>query len=202
MSQGFWEGTTLWWLDQQEITFVVPANTNMAVTADARAQAAADEGLRVGRRVNTVRPGQGRTARTKHLEIAVVGVTSLITYDQYGTPVHGRQQHRRDFQLHPINAVVVRKWRGKDYRPGGKTVFPTNAPVAKPLPAFEDDDDRSLIENCCIKETKQPWDLGHPPPKTDRAMRGHVLFTLLLFALATAYQLECEREARGGEPVG
>jgi hypothetical protein len=28
------------------------------------------------------------------------------------------------------------------------------------------------------------------------------MFTLLMFALATAYRLECEREARGGEPVG
>jgi hypothetical protein len=33
-------------------------------------------------------------------------------------------------------------------------------------------------------------------------VRVHVLFTLLMFALATAYRLQCEREARGGEPVG
>lgn len=33
-------------------------------------------------------------------------------------------------------------------------------------------------------------------------MRVHVLFTLLLFALATAYRLPCEREALGGEAVG
>jgi hypothetical protein len=30
----------------------------------------------------------------------------------------------------------------------------------------------------------------------------HVVFTLLMFALATAYRLQCEREARGEEPVG
>jgi hypothetical protein len=28
------------------------------------------------------------------------------------------------------------------------------------------------------------------------------MFTLLMFALATTYRLECEREARGEEPVG
>jgi len=28
------------------------------------------------------------------------------------------------------------------------------------------------------------------------------MFTLLMFALATAYRLQCEREDRGGEPVG
>jgi hypothetical protein len=200
--KGFLDGTTLWWLDQQGIRFVVPAKTNMAVTADARAQAAAGEDLTVGRRVYTVRHGQGRTAWTERLETEMVGITGLTTYDQYGTPEHGRQQHRRDFQPNPINAVVVRRWRGKDYGPGGKTVFLTHASVAKPLQPFDDYDDRSLIENCCIKEAKQPWDLGHPPQKTDRAVRVHVMFTLLLFALATAYRLQCEREARGGEPVG
>jgi hypothetical protein len=70
------------------------------------------------------------------------------------------------------------------------------------LRPFDDDDDRSLIENCCIKEAKQQWNLGHPPQKTEGAVRVHVLFTLRMFALATAYRLQCEREDRGGEPVG
>jgi hypothetical protein len=200
--QGFLDGTTLWWLDQQGITFVVPAKANMAVTADARAQATAGEEIRVGRRAHTVRHGQGKTARTERLETEVVGITGLTTYDQYGTPEHGRQTNRREFQANPINAVVVRQWHGKDDGPGGKTVFLTNAPVAKPLRVFDDYDDRSLIENCCIKETKQQWELGHPPQKTERAVRVHVVFTLLMFALATAYRLQCEREAIGREPVG
>jgi hypothetical protein len=200
--KGFLDGTDLWWLDQHGITFVVPAKANMAVTADARAQAAAGEEITIGRRVHTVRHGQGRTAWTARLETEVVGIAGLTTYDQYGTPEHGRQHNRRDFQANPINAVVVRKWQSKDYGPGGKTVFLTNASVQKPLQPFDDYDDRSLIENCCIKEAKQQWDLGHPPQKTERAVRVHVVFTLLLFALATAYRLQCEREATGGEPIG
>jgi DDE family transposase len=200
--KGFLDGTTLWWLEQQGIRFVVPAKANMAVTADARAQAAAGEELTIGRRVHTVRHGQGRAAWTERLETEVVGITGLTTYDQYGTPEYGRQANYRDFQANPINAVVVRKWQGKDYGPGGKTVFLTNAPVEKPLQPFDDYDDRSLIENCCIKAAKQQWDLGHPAQKNARAVRVHVMFTLLLFALATAYRLQCEREARGGEPVG
>jgi hypothetical protein len=200
--KGFWDGPTLWWLDQQGLRFVAPAKTHMAVTVDARAQAAAGEDLTVGRRVHTVRHGQGKGAWTERLETEVVGITGLTTYDQYGTPEQARQANRRDFQAHPINAVVVRRWSGKDYGPGGKTVFLTNAPVEKPLRVFDDYDDRSLIENCCIKEAKQQWDLGHPPQKTDRAVRVHVLFTLLMFALATAYRLQAEREATGEEPVG
>jgi hypothetical protein len=200
--RGFLDGPTLWWLDQQGLRFVVPAKTNMAVTADARAQAAAGEDLTVGRRVHTVRHGQGKAAWTERLETEVVGITGLTTYDQYGTPAQARQANRRDFQANPINAVVVRKWSGKDYGPGGKTVFLTNALVEKPLRVFDDYDDRSLIENCCIKEAKQQWDLGHPPQKTDRAVWVHVLFTLLMFALATAYRLQYERKASGEEPVG
>jgi hypothetical protein len=115
---------------------------------------------------------------------------------------HGRHTNRRDFQPNPIYAVVVDKWQGKDYGHGGKTVFLTKAPVVKPLQVFDDDDDRSLMEHCCIKEAKQPGDVGHPPQKTARAVRVHVLFTLLMFALATAYRLPCEREATGGELVG
>ena len=200
--RGFLDGVDLWWLDQHGMTFVVPAKDNMAVTADARAQAAAGEGITVGRRVHTVRHGQGREAWTERLETEVVGITGLTTYDQYGTPEHGRHHHRRDFEANPIHAVVVRRWKGKDYGPGGKTVFLTNASVQQPLHPFDDDDERSLIENCCIKEAKQQWDLGHPPQKTGRAVRVHVLFTFLMFALATAYRLRCEQAEVRAEPVG
>jgi Transposase DDE domain len=200
--RGFLDGPDLWWLDQHGITFVVPAKENMAVTVDARAQAAAGEGVTLGCRVHTVRHGQGQTAWTERRVTEVVGITGLTTYDQYGTPEHGRHHNRRDFEPNPIHAVVVRTWNGHEYGPGGKTVFLTNAPVDKPLQPFDDYDERSLIENCCIKEAKQQWDLGHPPQKTGRAVRVHVVFTLLMFALATAYRLQCEQEATGGEPVG
>jgi len=200
--KGFLDGSTLWWLNQQGLTCVGPAKAKMAVVVDARAQTVVGEDIAVGRRVHTVRHGQGQTACTERLETEVVGITGLTTYDQYGTPEQGRQHNRRDFQPHPINAVVVRKWQGKDYGPGGTTVFLTNASVAEPLQPFDDYDDRSLIENCCIKEAKQQWDLGHPPQKSERAVRVHVMFTLVMFALATAYRLPCEREAIGGEPVG
>jgi hypothetical protein len=195
--KGFWDGTTLWWLDQQGLRFVVPAQTNMAVTADARAQAGAGEELTIGRRVHTVRHGQGRQACTERLETEVVGITGLTTYDPYGTPEHAPYANRRDFQANPINAVVGRKWQCKDDGPGGRTVFLTNAPVEQPLQPFDDYDNRRLIENCCSKEAKQQCDLGQPPQKSERAVRVPVVFTLLMFAWATAYRLQCEREARG-----
>jgi hypothetical protein len=185
--KGFLDGTDLWWLAQRGLTFVVPAKANMAVTADARAQAAAGEGITLGHRAHTVHHGQGRTAWRERLETEVVGITGLTTYDQYGTAEHGRSHNRRDFQANPINAVVVRKWHGRDYGPGGKTVFLTNASVQQPLQPFDDYDDRSLIENCCIKEAKQQWELGHPPQKTARAVRIHVVFTLLTDLLGAGH---------------
>jgi hypothetical protein len=136
--KGLLDGVDLWWLAQREMLLVVPAKDNMAVTVDARAQAAAGEGVTVGRRVHTVRHGQGRTAWSERRETEVVGITALTTYDQYGTPEHGRQHNRRDFQGHPIHAVVVRKWNGRDYGPAGKTVFLTNATVEQPLQPFDD----------------------------------------------------------------
>jgi hypothetical protein len=80
-AQGFWDGTTWWWLDPQGIHGVVPANTHMAVTADAHAHAATGEDLTVGRRVHTVRHGQGQTARTERLETEVVGITGRTPDD-------------------------------------------------------------------------------------------------------------------------
>jgi hypothetical protein len=184
--QGCLDGTTLWWLDQQGLRCVVPAKTTMAVTADARAQAAAGEGITADRRGQTVRHGQGKTAWTARQATEVVGVTALTTDDQYGTPDHAPQANRRDFQAHPSNAVVVRKWHGKDDGPGGKTVLLTTASVQKPLQVFDADDDRRLIENCGIKETTQQWEWGQPPQTTPRAVRVQVMFTLWMFALATA----------------
>jgi hypothetical protein len=58
--QGFLAGTDLWWLDRHGITFVVPATANMAVMADSRAQAAAGEGLTIGRRVHIVRHARAK----------------------------------------------------------------------------------------------------------------------------------------------
>ena len=202
LDRGCLDGADLWWLDRHGITFVVPAKDNMAVTVDARAQAAGGEGVTTGRRVHTVRHGQGNTAWAERRETEVVGIAGLTTDDQYGTPAHGCHHNRRDFAPNPIHAVVVRQWNAHEYGPGGKMVFLTNAPVDKPLQPFDDDDDRGLIENCCITEAKQPWDLGHPPQKTVCAVRVHVVFTLLMFALATAYRLRCEQAEVRGEPVG
>jgi hypothetical protein len=61
---------------------MVPATARMAVTADALAQAAAGERMIPGRRVHTVRHGQGRVAETQRLEPEGVGMTGQTIDDQ------------------------------------------------------------------------------------------------------------------------
>jgi hypothetical protein len=199
--RGFLDGADLWWLTQQGLGFVVPAKENMRVTADAQALAAAGKGVGA-RRVHTVAHGQGKHRWTERLETEVAGLTALTTYDQYGPEEYAQHQYRKDFEGHPLNAVVVRKWNNRDDGPGGKVVFLTNEAVAKPLNIFDTSDDRSLIEHCCLKESKPAWNLKHPPQKAERAVHVHVFFTLALFALATAYRLRAEQVAGGDEPVG
>jgi hypothetical protein len=174
----------------------------MTVTADARALAAAGDGMTVGRRGHTSHHGQGREAWSERRETEVVGLAGLTTDDQDGTPEHERPHHRRDFSPNPIPAGVVRKWHGRDFGPGGNTVLLTNASVEQPLPPFDDDADRRLLEHGGMKEAKPPWDLKHPPQKTGRAVCVPVVFTLLLFALATAYRRRCEQHDTGTDPVG
>jgi hypothetical protein len=157
LDRGFGAGVDLGWLAPRGSTCVVPAKDHLAVTADARAQAARGEGSTVGRRVDTARQGPGKTAWTEGRATAVVGIHELTTEEPYGTPDQGRHHTRRDCQPHRIQAVVVRQGQGRDDGPGGKPVFLTNAAVAQPWQPFDADDDRRLIEHGGLKASTQPW---------------------------------------------
>ena len=87
---------------------------------------------------------------------------------------------------------MVCDWHERDYNIGGTTVFLINASMSKPQQPFDDDNDRSLTEDYCLTGVKRQWDVGYRPQKTERAVRGHVPFTLLMFAVAPAYRMYCE----------
>jgi hypothetical protein len=57
--RGLLDGTNLGQLHRQDLTFVVPAKANMAVTVDTQGQAAAGPWITMGRDVHTVPYGQG-----------------------------------------------------------------------------------------------------------------------------------------------
>lgn len=79
--RGVLAGTDLGGLEPPGLRLVVPATDAMAVTADARALAAAGDGLAVGHRVHTPRHGQGRAAWSARRETEGVGLTGLTTDD-------------------------------------------------------------------------------------------------------------------------
>lgn len=77
--KGCLDGTDLWWLAQQGIAIIVPAQAHRAMTADAPAQATAEVTITAGRRMHTVRLGGGGRAWTEHLETQLVYVAGLNT---------------------------------------------------------------------------------------------------------------------------
>jgi len=196
MDRGFLDGVDLWKLDQQGYKFVIPAKKDMAVYADAvalgerydRDQASPEIKRASWEEVRT--EGHGKKAVQKALVTEIVGVPNLMSMDTYGSEGHEKERNRKDFRPNPINAVVVRKWRGRRFKQ--PTVFLTNESVKNPRIPFDRYDDRSLIENGVFREGKQDWSLERPPKKSEAGVTAHVYLTLAAIALTRCYRLETE----------
>jgi hypothetical protein len=191
IDRGFLDGADLWLLKHQwGIDFVVPAKENMHVTADAQglARQEADGQSIIGahRGGAAKRDKKGRVRREG--QVTVVGVADLGSYDQYGEAEQAQQAQRTAFVGNALNAVVVTTWQGEAYRRGEEKVFLTSLSVAHPLDVLDRYDLRSLIENTAFRELKQGWCLESYPKKTEAAVRGHVLLTLVTFTLANAFR--------------
>jgi hypothetical protein len=120
----------------------------------------------------------------------VMGVKGLLSYDQFGEEQHRRRKGRKDFKAHPINAVMVLRWDGKDYEPGKEKVFLTNLSISRPMKIIEQYDLRSEIENQGFRELKQGYHLLKYPQKTEAAVRAHAVLTLIIYSLVNAYKSE------------
>lgn len=196
MDRGFLDGEDLWRLDQQGLKFVIPARKDMLIYADAVALAdrygddpeSPEVTHATWEEVRT--EGHGREAKQRILATEVVGVPGLTTLDTYGPPGHGAGQHNKDFQPNPLNAVVVREWRGRRFK--RPTVFLTNESVEQPRKPFDLYDERSRIENGVFREGKQDWSLERPPKKTEAGVMAHVYLTLAAIALTRCFRLQTE----------
>lgn len=185
IDRGYLDGEDLWQLNERGIIFVVVAKAGMAVAEDARSLASRAKAVT---RERVIRHGHGAKATTETLRTRLVGIEALTTYDAYGSEEHTKQQYRRDFEGHALNAVVVRTWNNRTPTEGG-TVYLTNGPVSDPFVVFDDYDWRSVIENGIFKEGKHPWHLGRFPQKNEAAVVVHCFFTLSVMALCTAFRL-------------
>ena len=182
------DGEDLWEIDDQMgIVFVVMAKQGMWVKEDALTQAAQIPPDKIATRIRTVRRGHGRDQTTEKLVTRLVGLEGLTSYGLYGPEEYTKHYRRKNYQAHPINAVVVLEW---DSKQEGNHVYLTNGPVGDPFEPFDDYDGRSLIENCLFREGKGPWNLlQHFPQRNEQGVLAHTFFTMVVQALATAYRL-------------
>lgn len=187
--RGYLDGVDLWEVHQMGIIFVILAKAGMRVREAALAKAAQG---RVQSRSRTVRHGHGRSQTTETLTTEVVAVTDLNEYRQFAPPPEAGK--RRSRKTNPrLNAVVVRKWDNRVLGDRGH-VYLTNGSVEDAFAVFDTYDGRSLIENGLFREGKGPWMLEHAPQKNEKAVIVHVVFTLAVMALATAYRLWSRRQ--------
>lgn len=181
--RGYLDGVDLYELEEMGIIWVMWTKKNMNVRTEAIARSAGEPEQR---RVTTVKRGQGRNQRIEEQVTLLVGVTGLKMYTQYGPP--RKAGERRTYDQRPaLNGVVIRQWNNHAYKT--PPVLLTNGSVEDAFEAFDDYDQRSLIENGVFREGKQPWNLQHAPMKTEAAVIVHVVFTLAVMALATAFRL-------------
>lgn len=92
----------------------------------------------------------------------------MTSYGLYGPKEYTQHYRRKGYQANPINAVVVLQWDSKDKN---NHVYLTNGPVDE---AFDDYDDRRLIENCLFREGKGPWNLlPYFPQRNEQGVLVH-----------------------------
>jgi hypothetical protein len=197
IDRGFLDGQDLWVLKHQmDIDFVVPAKDNMRVSGDARGLCRQlDDGERIFKAECSGKKKVDGDGKVKwEGQVSVVGVAELRSYDQYGDEEHVKGANRKGFVGNALNAVVVTRWQGQEYKVGAEKVFLSSLPIEKTLEVLDLYDLRSLIENTAFRELKQGWFLESYPKKTEQAVRGHVFLTLMTFTLANAFRTELGQE--------
>ncbi len=185
--RGFIDGKFMIWLDKNDITFYVPAKSNMSVYKDALSLT--DEGIpEVKETKKSV--GAGKNKKTVTDRTKVVGIEGLTSAGFYGEDGSGSHENKKDFEPNPINAVVVIEDQFTRNNPNSDTmVILTNGPVNKPLKVYNAYDARSEIENSVFREAKQGWFIQRPPRNTDKAFMAHTYLTILVMSLTTAFRI-------------
>lgn len=192
IDRGFMDGSFLWWLDSQGITFFIPAKSDMLVYTDAISLI--DSGHKQSRsRKRSVGHGKNKTTATDSWE--VVGVEGLTSAGFYGPLGSGSHEHRNDFVPNHLSAVVVLDDPYKVNNPDSKTmVILTNGSVKKPLRVYDGYDARSEIENSLFREAKHAWFIERPSRNTKAGFQAHVYLTILTMALTTAFRAWMEAQ--------
>lgn len=198
IDRGFLNGQDLWWLhDQMNIIFYIPAKTSLAVYKDALSLVGT--GVVQTRQRKRTR-GAGKNKKTLLDSWKVEGIQGLTSAGFYGELGSGSHENRKDFVPNPINAVVVLDDPYRQNNPQADIlVILTNAPVDKPLVAYDGYDSRSEIENGEFREAKQAWFIERPARNTAAGFRSHVYLTLVTMALTTAFRTWMDQQDKLAE---
>ena len=169
-------GDVLWRLKHEEnVDFIVPADSSMCITADARGLARLKKG----------------TVVRENREIKAVGIKGLTTYEAYQPPQDKRPRRGPKATL---NAVVVTRWKGREVPQEEQVVLITTLPVDEPLLIVELYRKRAEMENKLHRELKQGWYIKKFPSKQHPACLAHIYLTLTLYNVACAYKTERGQE--------
>lgn len=172
-------GDVLWRLKHEEkVDFIVPADSSMCITADARGLAKLKTGVVVG----------------DNKEIRAVGVKGLTTYEAYRSPPEESASGGRRGPKPTLNAVVVTRWKGKNVPEAKQVVLITSLPVDDPLHIVELYRKRAEMENKLHRELKQGWYIKKFPSKQHLTCLAHIYLTLTLYNVSCAYKTERGQE--------
>lgn len=185
VDRAYVDGPSLYALHEMGIKFVVIAKTNMKIYATA---CRLSQYALIHERIETRTHGHGDQAWTEPLVSRVRAVTDLREWAAYRPLTQpGKRLAYRDRPA--LNAVVVQQWHN-DLPAGGARVYLTNLSVTNPWVVVDAYDDRSWIENGLFRQNKQFGRLTRWfPQKSEAGVRSHLVFVMLIFAVATAYRL-------------
>jgi hypothetical protein len=169
-------GDVLWRLKHiEQVDFIVPADSSMCITADARGLAKLKAGIII----------------KENTDIRAVGIKGLTTYTAYQPPPE--EKPRRGAKP-TLNAVVVTRWKGKEVPEAEQVVLITSLSVDNPLLIVELYSKRAEMENKLHRELKQGWNIEKFPGKQHLACVAHVYLTLTLYNVACAYKTQRGQE--------
>jgi hypothetical protein len=164
-------GDVLWRLKHEErVDFIVPADSSMCITQDARGLAKLKTGVLI----------------KENSEIRAVGIKGLTTYEAYRPPQNANQRGPKP----SLNAVVVTRWKGRAVIEEKQVVLITSLPVEDPLLIVELYRKRAEMENKLHRELKQGWYIEKFPSKQHLACLAHIYLTLTLYNVACAFKTE------------
>ena len=160
IDRGFLDGARIKKWRKKGIHLIVPLKENMHILKDMQGLVKIAGGIKAER--------EGLT---------VWGFKDLETLDSYD----GK-----------LNGLLVTRYKGKTVEERKQWGFITTLPVATAgqiLEAFDEYDDRSLVENKQYRELKQGYFLRHFSGKTAPLISYHIYFSLIMMNVISLYKI-------------